>query len=253
MIGILSRQRAPRLLLAGIFIVLGLRAESQPYERNTLRYLPGTAAGIGLTAWSLARERQAAPLSAAQLAALDRSSIPAWDRPASYHWRPRAARVSDWLLLGAVLAPYPLAALSPDTRRDWPALALLSYQTLSLTYGLTSLIKTFSLRPRPFTYLDAGGNADLLHAQQERDARMSFFSGHTSLSASMCFLGARVYNDYHPRSPSRTWVWIGAATLPAVTGWLRVRAGKHFPSDVVSGYLVGAATGFLMPLIYRRR
>lgn len=247
----------PRLCLAGIFLVLllapGYQAPAQPYEQKIQRYLPGTAAGIGLTAWSLARERRVAPLSPAQLAALNRSSIPAWDRPTSYHWQPRAARVSDWLLLGAVLAPYPLAALGQDSRRDWPALALLSYQTLSLTYGLTSLTKTLSLRPRPFTYLDASGNAELLHAQQERDARMSFFSGHTSLSASMCFLSARVYHDYHPGSPARTWVWIGAATLPAVTGWLRVRAGKHFPSDVLSGYLIGAATGFFMPLLYRKR
>jgi len=34
--------------------------------------------------------------------------------------------------------------------------------------------------------------------------------------------------------------------LPAIQGYLRVRAGKHFPTDVITGYIVGLGSAWLM-------
>jgi membrane-associated phospholipid phosphatase len=47
-------------------------------------------------------------------------------------------------------------------------------------------------------------------------------------------------------------VWTGAITLPAIVGYLRVKAGRHYPSDVIVGYGVGALIGYLVPTLHKR-
>ena len=39
--------------------------------------------------------------------------------------------------------------------------------------------------------------------------------------------------------------------LPAVTGYLRFKAGKHFPTDIIVGYGVGATIGYLVPELHK--
>ena len=49
----------------------------------------------------------------------------------------------------------------------------------------------------------------------------------------------------------KTVTWISAATIPAAMGVLRVRSGRHFPTDVITGYAVGALLGWAVPYIHR--
>ena len=45
--------------------------------------------------------------------------------------------------------------------------------------------------------------------------------------------------------------YLAATGVTAWTGVLRVRAHKHFPSDVLVGGLAGAAVGILVPELHR--
>jgi membrane-associated phospholipid phosphatase len=36
-------------------------------------------------------------------------------------------------------------------------------------------------------------------------------------------------------------------------GWLRVRGGRHFPTDVLAGLLVGGTVGWLVPHLHQVR
>ena len=80
-----------------------------------------------------------------------------------------------------------------------------------------------------------------------------FFSGHTSSSAYFSFFTAKVFADTHPNSKWKPVVWGSAIALPAMTGYLRYKAGKHFPTDVIVGYGVGAAFGILIPELYKNK
>nr|WP_307871031.1 phosphatase PAP2 family protein [Micromonospora sp. C51] len=44
-----------------------------------------------------------------------------------------------------------------------------------------------------------------------------------------------------PRSATRAAVWLGALTIAVVTGFSRVALGVHWSSDVLAGWLLGAA------------
>ena len=47
-------------------------------------------------------------------------------------------------------------------------------------------------------------------------------------------------------------MWTGAAIVPALVGFTRVKAGKHYWTDVLTGYAVGALVGTLTPFLHRR-
>ena len=60
-----------------------------------------------------------------------------------------------------------------------------------------------------------------------------------------------MFDDLYTTSNARRYLWATAAIVPAIQGYLRVRAGKHFVTDVVVGYLIGAAVGLLVPSLHR--
>lgn len=227
-----------------------------PYEINPV--LDYSMAG-GLTLNSLGAhyyQAQVTPLVQQDLLALDADDIWRFDRVATTAWRPTAGHLSDLGLYPAMIAPVGLL-LGQDVRNNWGQHLLLYWETLTLIDGLTTWTKSLALRNRPFNYYYANTYPnhppDLEAAVLESDARFSFFSGHTSFTAASSFFFAKTFHDYYPNSPARPWVWAGAALLPALVGYLRVRAGKHYPTDVMAGYLIGAAVGFGVPALHRRR
>ena len=46
-------------------------------------------------------------------------------------------------------------------------------------------------------------------------------------------------------------VWSMCAAFPILTGVLRYKAGKHFWTDVITGYLAGAVVGLATPYVHR--
>ncbi len=158
----------------------------------------------------------------------------------------RAARTSDWLVIAA--AALPATALLFEEGRSEMGQGLHMYsQVLFVNYAVTNLTKSLVRRPRPYAY-----NPNVPdHIRMERDARFSFFSGHASTAASFSFFTASVIHRYSDNRAVRTAAWVGAAILPAVTGYFRMRAGKHFFSDVMVGYAAGALVGIGVPLLHR--
>lgn len=161
-----------------------------------------------------------------------------------------ARTISDVFLRTSVIPPLLLIFDRPNANDDRKTQTIMALETFALTASLTNLSKKVVRRPRPFMY-----NDDLfkfpLEMRRTKNARMSFFSGHTSLTTAMYFFTATTFSEYYPNSPWKPWVWTSSISIPALTGFLRVKAGKHFPTDILVGYMVGALIGgVLVPALH---
>ncbi len=129
---------------------------------------------------------------------------------------------------------------------------MLYAETLALTQATTNLVKLAVRRPRPAAYREAEANRDNPnYSNAETDSALSFFSGHASTTAS---LGATATYLAFARSPSswRPWVTlVGATGLTTFVSIQRVRAGAHFPTDVIAGAIAGAGIGIIVPHLHR--
>lgn len=64
-------------------------------------------------------------------------------------------------------------------------------------------------------------------------------SGHISSASAFATLANRNLQSLSLSKTNRTLLRVGFTTLAAATGWARVEAGRHFPSDVLVGYALG--------------
>lgn len=225
---------------------------SSPYE---ISWNDGaiTAAGMGLSYWGMTLMQQKPGLSEAELAWIDanldeiRAEIPFYDRWSFGYFNREANSLSDVPFYASFALPLLYVAYRP-IRQHAPSIGLLYLETMSITGALFSQVNARSFRNRPLVYNQSEEN----DSRADRKAENSFFGGHVAATASATFYAAKVFNDYFPNSPARPYVWVGAAALPAAVAWLRIRAGKHFLSDNVVGYAVGAGVGLVVPHLHKR-
>ena len=192
-------------------------------------------------------ETRIEPFDSADIPLFDREDVNPFDRSATRRWSPEAGDASYYTLYACMGAPVFLM-LDKKARKDYLALCVMYVQTIGLTHALSSLAKAAAERPRPFLYNPDAPLSDKLAA----DARKSFFSGHSSKAfASGVFLAA-VFREYHPGSRWNRAVLGFSLSAAAATGCLRYSAGKHFPSDILTGAVAGGSIGFLVPYFHRR-
>jgi membrane-associated phospholipid phosphatase len=134
---------------------------------------------------------------------------------------------------------------------------ILFAESLSVTFAITDLTKIAFRRPRPIAYQEQAalnaqfGGADKAPSISDTDATLSFFSGHASIVSATA--ATATYLAFM-RSPGtwRPWVTLAVGALwTAGVSYERVRAGAHFPTDVIAGSLAGASIGVLVPHIHR--
>jgi undecaprenyl-diphosphatase len=132
--------------------------------------------------------------------------------------------------------------------------ALLYAESGSLALTLTDVTKMAVRRPRPIDYINCGTAAQQQGPNcSSSDLGLSFFSGH---AAGVSALGATATYLAFVRSPHspRPWITLGVATaLTAFVSYERVRAGAHFPTDVIAGSMAGTAIGVLVPHLHRHK
>ena len=101
---------------------------------------------------------------------------------------------------------------------------------------IIQVIKILLGRPRPhFTHQDQWQLGPAI-----QDGLNTFPSGHSTASFAVATVLARYF-------PKGTWIWYGIAGFVAVS---RIMRGSHFPSDVLTGALIGFLVGsvFASPL-----
>lgn len=221
---------------------------TSPYQLDTKREVGLLSLALGTQLAGITVINNIEPLTIAEIELLQPSQIKGFgfDRKTVRHFSAKAHHTSDFFLFGSMALPVVLMA-DKNIRKDFWKVSTMASEAFLLNAGLTTLVKGTVQRTRPYAYNPLVS----VEEKMTKTARTSFFSGHTSAVSVLSFFSAKVYTDYHPESKWKPMIWTAAAVIPATTGYLRYRAGKHFPTDVIVGYGVGAAIGILIPHLHR--
>ncbi len=179
------------------------------------------------------------------IAGLNKDNIPSFDRWAIRH-SDDADAASNIPFYASI--PYPLILLADkDIRHDAGRIGGLYWEAMAITGLLYTGGDYFIDRYRPETYDETKPFGERLSGNE----RNAFFGGHPALVATSTFFTATVYDMYHPAS-AKKWALYGiAAAATGTTIYLRYLAGKHFPSDLLVGTIVGVGSGMLVPRLHR--
>lgn len=236
--------------LVVLFCVLICRGgySQSPYQLNKKQEIAYLGLGFGslLTAGLL--HNNVPRLTEGQIRSLNPNDVSSFDRDVIGNYSGKAKTWSDIVMLGSTVFPISAYVLIKD-KQESKKVGLMFLETISITYGVTHVVKNLFPRNRPFTY-DPDVDLDV---KQGIGARKSFFSGHTSYAAATSFFSASVISAYSNNNTIKGLAWTGAAIVPAVSGFLRMKAGKHFPTDVAAGYVFGAAVGYLIPKLHEMK
>ncbi|WP_394830355.1 phosphatase PAP2 family protein [Pendulispora rubella] len=157
--------------------------------------------------------------------------------------------ISDTLLAATIMAPI----VANLVNRDPDALpkAIVTGEALSLGIFLNAVSKYTVQRPRPYTYCGDQANRDFA-ISRGGEAYLSFFSSHSLNAFAAAVSGGLLFAYGNSDSEARAVVWGLEMTLASATATERVRAGQHFPSDVLLGAAVGTGIGILVPRAHMR-
>lgn len=160
----------------------------------------------------------------------------------------RAAHISDGLLALSLAAP--ALYLTGPTIDDVDGDRLLIYgQTMAINVALASITKQLVQRPRPYAY-SKDPKVQAYAKSEGTDAFMSFYSGHAAISFAAATTGAYLLGTSDASPVAKNIAWGAGFGIAAMTASLRVRAGKHFYSDVLVGSLVGMTVGYVVPALH---
>ncbi len=199
--------------------------------------LAGAAAVVGL-----------ATLVRPEPAARREHELVPYDEPAKRSFSASAAHASDALVALTVLTPLAVQAGQGFHGRT-AARALVYGETLALNLAVNTVTKVVVGRPRPYVY-NEDPQVAAYAARARGDAFRSFYSGHAATAFAAAASGGYLFAQSTADTGARTAVWASGLFLAGATANLRVRGGKHFPSDVAVGALVGAGIGVAVPLLH---
>lgn len=238
-----------------LFVLISFTSSSQispqnesPYELDWVTDGVWVGAGLSLNAVGLYLVQNKEPLSPEDLSRLNREDIWKVDRWSAGNYSERADNISYYPFFGSFAAPVIMMLTDDDQRSHAGQISVLLVETMATTGALYTFTAGLVDRSRPLVY-----NTSLdQHVRTEKGAQRSFFAGHTAATAAASFFAAKVFHDFHPDSPAAPYVWIAAAAVPAWVGYLRLEAGKHFFTDNLLGYGVGALSGILIPELHKK-
>jgi hypothetical protein len=240
-------RKTPVIVFVALLLSMPVSLYAQsPYQCSWEKDSYVIGAGSVTAAAGLFFYRSVSSLTAAESNQLSRESVNGFDRSATYHFSEQADKTSDVLFGLAAAAPFILFA-DKDMRNDWQTITLMYVEAWSFIGGTSLVSKGLIERERPYVY-----NPNVsLDKKLSSDAKMSFFSNHTTTAFASAVFLSTVYSDYNPDSKWTPYVWAGSLLTASVVGYLRYEAGMHFPTDIFAGALVGSAIGYAIPYLHR--
>jgi membrane-associated phospholipid phosphatase len=223
--------------------------KESPYQTSFKKDAPILAAGLGLSYLGLTLIKNKAELTPSEIALKSKDDVFFIDRFAAGDFREKADKDSYIPFYGAFAIAPIVSLIDGKQRNHYGQVSVMFLETMSAAAASFTLAAGLVQRSRPLVY-----NTSLpLAKRQDSDEQRSFFAGHTASTAAATFFAAKVFSDFNPDSKLKPYIWTVAAVVPAVVGYQRLRAGKHFLTDNLLGYGVGMACGILIPELHKAR
>jgi hypothetical protein len=243
-------KRTSTLLIAGALGLASVPATAQDapslYHTRFAVDGPVILGEAAVSAFGLYRSQQRNGLTNNELAALRKEDVPRFDRFSAGYYSDGYQTAGDLLCYPTLVIAPGLLALNPAIRHRYGQVMVLYIETVAAADALFATSIGNIPRYRPYLYGSEGGDLRNGHI-----ATNSFFAGHTAHTAAATFFAAKVFHDFNPGSRAQPYVWAAAALLPAAVAFTRIEAGKHFLSDNITGYAVGATVGVVVPQLHK--
>ncbi|MFT4533864.1 MAG: membrane-associated phospholipid phosphatase [Saprospiraceae bacterium] len=244
------RTNTLKILILGIILSIvcsSIYGQESVYKLNAQKDGIILGVGIGTTLLGHFLAGKSDKASEVEIVGLNINNLNFLDRSSALNNSRSAITASDVILYSSVI--YPLGSyLTRGCRKEKVVIGVMAIETILITNGITNIIKSATKRYRPYNYNPTIPLQDKL----VNSSRFSFVSGHTSITSAMSFFTAKVIIDSNLDMKNKFLVWIPSAFIPAAIGYFRVKGGRHFPTDVISGYLLGATVGYLIPSLHKR-
>lgn len=160
----------------------------------------------------------------------------------------RAHDLSDYGLRVGPAIPLIIMAADKTLRKSFLNLTLMYLETHAIQATLYLMATIPIRRYRPFVY----NPEESTERKEGVKSTDSFFSGHVSTVTASTFFIGKVLSDFHPGLQRKWPIVYGIATVPAIwTAYFRLKAGKHFPTDLITGYFIGAVVGIGVPQLHK--
>lgn len=227
-----------------------------PYELKLKRELLFTGIGLGsLTLYELEKSSKST-LSKSYISNLNANKVNKFDRRTINNWDPDKNKLRESfepVICMAAATGTAIAGLKfnshESTIKKITTLGAMYAEGFLLTYGLKKCSKIYIDRNRPYLY-----NPSVpIEEKMKSDNNQSFYSGNAAIMFYNTAFISKVYGDLFPNSKFKYVIMGLGLSWSTYSGWLSVKSGKHYMTDVIAGALIGAATGYLIPKLHLRK
>ena len=250
--------RIVKYFIAFSFLILSIHGKAQSvldslslYTVNKLTSSIIVGAGFTTNAIGLKILDDRSEVTASDLGNINKSDVPGFERwilnqnPNQFdNWHNQ----SDVVMKASLILPA-IFLTNKKIRHQWLDYSLMYLKAQAFSANFYTLgVPQFYRKNRPLLYYEE------LPINKRTGVRLSnsFYSGHVSVTATSMFFMARVYKDLYPERNQIVPLAIASLT----TGYVamgRMKAGKHFLTDVLTGAIVGGAIGYLTPYFHSKK
>ncbi|MEY3983380.1 MAG: hypothetical protein RL160_937 [Bacteroidota bacterium] len=165
----------------------------------------------------------------------------------SYQYRPKQAKCSDLLMASQLAIPL-IVGISRSKYPELYSAAMVGAQSLLWTMNITQGIKLLKLRSRPLVYSLTTPES----VRNNLDARYSFLSGHSSAAFCIATSTTLALKNLEISGTARTIIGATSFITAGSIATLRIASGKHYPTDVLAGMLLGCGVALLNHYVHVR-
>ncbi|MBN2521019.1 MAG: phosphatase PAP2 family protein [Bacteroidales bacterium] len=226
-----------------------------PYQLSFKKELIFISSGLSLNGIYYLIKKDITKLSAYEIPELKITDINRFDRSATEKYNTKLNETSEILTNLGILSPS-LIMVSDLKKKEWGrffTIGLMYCEAQLLNYGLKQNIKVLIPRNRPYLYNSTIKISERDELARKEDSYKSFYSGHTTAIFCSAVFISKVFSDLYPESKIKLAIWGITLAGASITAYFRYASGWHYPSDIITGAIIGSTIGYLIPVLHYKK